>query len=310
MSKIVDLHVHAFPELGWPGALAPVRSQLKSWVKTLGGALHQAQPSFRHLSPDVRRVLDPISLVSTLPSLLLGSSASDLDQTLDEAGVDLAVVIPSLPYASNTWVAGEAVARKKWIAAFLVTDRAERLTEALEQEHLQGRARILKIHAAMDGAGPASPAYREALEWAALKGVPVILHTGCIQSKRVFKGPEMGRLEHFQAWFTEYPKVTFIAAHMGLHEPEDVLKVAEAHANVSVDTSWQPAEMIGEAVRRLGAERVYFASDWPLLGNNIEVGLRRVREAEIAGWLTPAECDLVLGGNALRLLGWDDGART
>jgi predicted TIM-barrel fold metal-dependent hydrolase len=89
---------------------------------------------------------------------------------------------------------------------------------------------------------------------------------------------------------------------MNYHDPLAALDLAEEHANVRVDTSWQPTEIIGEAVRRLGAEKVLFGTDWPLMGQNIAVGLARVRDCVATGMFTQADADLVLGGNAARLL--------
>lgn len=113
-----------------------------------------------------------------------------------------------------------------------------------------------KIHAASDGEGLDSPRYRELLEVAREKNLPVILHAGCIQNRLFYKDPECGRAELFAPWFEGYPEVSFILAHMNFHEPHKAIELAELHSNVFLDNSWQPPEIIGEAVRRVGAERV------------------------------------------------------
>ena len=54
---------------------------------------------------------------------------------------------------------------------------------------------------------------------------------------------------------------------------------------------------VGEAVKRIGAERVVFGSDGPAASPVLE------REKVVIAGLTPEQTALVLGGNASRLLG-------
>ena len=90
---------------------------------------------------------------------------------------------------------------------------------------------------------------------------------------------------------------------MNFHEPSVALDLVEKHPNVFVDTSWQPAEVIGEAVRRVGAERVLFGTDWPFVGNNVNIGLARIRDCIQAGSLTEEQSMLILGVNAAKIFG-------
>jgi predicted TIM-barrel fold metal-dependent hydrolase len=64
--------------------------------------------------------------------------------------------------------------------------------------------------------------------------------------------------------------------------------------------------MIGEAVRRLGPGKVLFGSDWPLVGQNMAVGIARVRDCVDTGTLGRDEAAQVLGLNAARLFGVDE----
>ena len=61
--------------------------------------------------------------------------------------------------------------------------------------------------------------------------------------------------------------------------------------------------MIGEAVRRLGPEKVLFGSDWPLMGNNLTVGLRRIQSSVEGGLISEEDAALIRGANARRLFG-------
>jgi predicted TIM-barrel fold metal-dependent hydrolase len=160
---------------------------------------------------------------------------------------------------------------------------------------------MLKIHASADGDPLGSPRYHALLREADKHGLPVILHTGCIHIPFLYKDPHLSEARNFIPWFRKYPNLKFILAHMNYHDPQVALDLAESYAGVYVDTSWQPTEMIGEAVRRLGPEKVLFGSDWPLMGNNLAVGLRRIQSSLEGGMITREEADLIRGGNAERL---------
>jgi predicted TIM-barrel fold metal-dependent hydrolase len=72
---------------------------------------------------------------------------------------------------------------------------------------------------------------------------------------------------------------------------------AERYGNIVLETSAVPyPDKIGEAVRRLGAERVIFGSDGP--GCNPTLEVEKVR---LAG-LSPEDERRVLAGNIVRLL--------
>ena len=106
----------------------------------------------------------------------------------------------------------------------------------------------------------------------------------------------------FYDYAVAHPATTLIGAHWGGGLPfYSVMPEVRALDNVLVDTaatSLLYAETIYESVARLaGAQRVLFGSDYPLLSQS-----RSRRRIEEAG-LEAGACDLLLGGNAARLLG-------
>jgi predicted TIM-barrel fold metal-dependent hydrolase len=89
---------------------------------------------------------------------------------------------------------------------------------------------------------------------------------------------------------------------MNFNSPQTAIDLAIQFPNVCVDTSWQPAEVIGEAVHRAGARKVLFGTDWPLAGANVAVGRERIGACVSAGFFSEEEAALVLGDNAERIL--------
>jgi predicted TIM-barrel fold metal-dependent hydrolase len=318
MTKTVDFHVHIFSDplekIAQQGAfrslatwLSPekvqnVRRQARSWAKPVTGSLHGVQTILRHFPNVTRKSMDELCGLIPLPGLLVESTPADLIEAMDEAQIDFALAIAHPPYVSNEFVLEACAKNPRLIAAVNIPAGTTRPGIVLK-EYVKKGAKVLKIHAASDGEGPNSPRYRKLIKAASEEGIPVVIHTGCIHSRLFYKDPAYGKAEQFVSWFKEYPETRFILAHMNFHEPGIALDICEEYPNVYVDTSWQPAEMIGEAARRIGAERVLFGTDWPLVGNNMAVGRKRIDESIRIGLLNTEQARLILGENAMKLLG-------
>lgn len=320
MTRVVDFHVHVFEDhLGkWIskvplGSLAEslsfsrsrigqLRKQARAWMKPISGSMHSLQTTLRYLPGSARRSLDELSALVPLPGLLVESTVEDLIEALDEAKVDFALVIAHPPLISNEFILEVCKKFPRLIPVVNIPKNTSKPGNLLKHYAARG-ARALKIHAAADGEGPESPRYRALIRAATEAGMPVIIHTGCLHSHLFYKNPAYGRAECFSTWYENYPQTKFILAHMNFHQPHTALDICEEFPNVLVDTSWQPAEIIGEAVRRIGAEKVLFGTDWPLVGNNISVGRKRIQDCVDTGLLNEEQSRLILGDNALNLLG-------
>ena len=98
-----------------------------------------------------------------------------------------------------------------------------------------------------------------------------------------------------------FPDVTIIMAHLGGARQRGVLDLVDA-PNVVVDTAGSQPEsgLVEYGVKRLGAHRVIYGSDWPIRDYAVQLG--RVLGAR----LQPEEYRLILRDNALRVLGLGD----
>lgn len=95
------------------------------------------------------------------------------------------------------------------------------------------------------------------------------------------------------------PDSTIILGHMGgYYHVDEAIDVAEEFGNIILETSAMPyPDKIREAVARIGVDRVVYGSDGPMSPPALER-----KKVETAG-LTDEQTALVLGGNAMRLLG-------
>ena len=104
-------------------------------------------------------------------------------------------------------------------------------------------------------------------------------------------------------FITSFPDLTVICAHWGGGLPFYALmpEVKEAFKNVYFDTAASPflyhTQIYSQVSRLVGAEKVLFGSDYPLLAQG-----RLIKEIKAAD-LSQKDRDLILGGNARRLLG-------
>jgi predicted TIM-barrel fold metal-dependent hydrolase len=300
--QTIDFHVHVFPfqpDRYFPGQ---TRDVARFWGKPVSKALHSVQPWLRLLPPIGKRIFDELGALIPAPMLLLNSTADDLKEAMQDAHIDRAVIVAHPGIIPNEFVLELAAKSDALIAAVNIAPTEKNPDEKL-REYFDRGAKVLKIHPAADGLGSDSTHYLALLKEAQKLKIPVILHTGCMESRTLYKFPYASDVKNFISWFPQFPDLTFILSHMNYHEPDAAIDCAEKNPNVLLDTSWQPTETIAEAVRRVGAHSVLFASDWPLLGDNMKVAMSRIEAAVKSQMITEEDSFLILGQNADRVLG-------
>lgn len=100
-----------------------------------------------------------------------------------------------------------------------------------------------------------------------------------------------------------FPSLKIVAAHFGgYHVYEEALEHVIG-LDVCLDTSWPPSvaaidpDRVRSVIERHGADKVVFATDWPMADPAAEV--EAIRRLGLSG----EETDAILGGNFARLLG-------
>jgi uncharacterized protein len=100
-----------------------------------------------------------------------------------------------------------------------------------------------------------------------------------------------------------FPNLRLVACHFGGYRILDAAEELLAGVDVVLETSWPPSlatlrpARVRELIRRHGAERVVFGSDWPMTDPGAEV-----RAIDALG-LSDDETKSVLGGTLARVLG-------
>jgi uncharacterized protein len=221
----------------------------------------------------------------------------DTDAPLDDylsraarAGITHTLVWPA--FHSDYTVANEVVAR-------IVRSMPDRLSGVCFVHAARDRGRIrpmadrfIRVHAFR---GIKCHRYdaritREVCEAAQALGVPIIYDA-------------MGEVESVDLFAPQYPEVAFVIPHLGSFADDwkpqrNFIDILARHANVFTDTSGvRRFDLLVEAVRRAGPEKILFGSDGPWLHPGVE--LAKVRELR----MMPRAQALVEHENAARLFG-------
>ena len=234
--------------------------------------------------------------VDHLPALGWSLEAAVCVARLDEAGIEKGVVMtivdaPEVNPAALDLIAEalsefpgrlEAFAR---IHPWYGDEAVALLERAIGELGFKG----LKLHPVTTIAHPAEEDTLRLIRAAAAHDAPTLFHCG--------DEPLTTPLAIARA-AAAVPEATIILGHMGGYfHVDEAIAVAERHPNLVLETSAMPYPVkIREAVERVGAERVLYASDGPACSPRIEV-----EKVRLAG-LDAADERLVLGENAARLL--------
>jgi uncharacterized protein len=219
---------------------------------------------------------------------------------MDEAGIEKAITMSMMdapgagdpsPEAPIEYTA-ELVRKypdRFWGYARIATWYGDRAIRLFEKAILEYGLVGLKLHPATTVDGPASATSAAIIKRAAELKVPVNFHSG---------DDSLSTPYEIELAAKACPDATFILSHMGGYwHVADCIEAAARTPNMYLDTSCMPyPALIRTAVRRLGAERVLFASDGP--GAHPRLEIFKVKRAG----LTEQEESLVFSGNILRIL--------
>jgi predicted TIM-barrel fold metal-dependent hydrolase len=216
---------------------------------------------------------------------------------LDDAGIEMAAVmtyvdLPGVNPNALEYIA-DAVARyPDRLVGFVRLNPNHRdaaldiLARAVDDFAFRG----VKLHPTTTLANPADEPTVELMQACGERGLPVLFHCG---------DDPMTTPQSIAAGAVRAPDTTVVLGHMGGYfHVDEAIDMAERHPNLYLETSAMPYPWkISKAIRRIGAERVLYASDGP--GCNPRLEVQKIRMLGL-----PEEDErLVLGGNAARLLG-------
>jgi predicted TIM-barrel fold metal-dependent hydrolase len=245
--------------------------------------------------PGRLEIIDAHMHIDNIPALGWDMGVELCVNRMDEAGIAAAIVMtitdwPEVNEQSLDLIADACAAHPGRLYGFARIHPwyGQRALEALDGALTRG-FKGLKLHPVTTVAHPASDGSVSLIRRAAERGAPTLFH--CADEP-------MTTPLAIAAAARACPEATIILGHMGGYmHVDEAIEVAERFPNVVLETSAMPyPRKIRDAVDRLGAGRVLYASDGPGCSPRIEV--EKVRLAQLG-----AEAEsLVMGGNVHRIL--------
>lgn len=298
--EVVDLYVNVYPEIPWPKSLQPFKQKLAHWIRPFVKLQQQAQPLFHRIPRSLQSLTDEITIPASLPHLALESDIFDLAREMERNKVSQAAIVPLPPLSSNDFVFYESKRIEGAIPAVFIDPKTMRSAEDLKAFYNRG-ARLFVIDPLLSGVPIAAPYYKPFLSFLNQKKAPLIIHTGAISS-RLFRLPKAGDISEYEDCIADYQDISFLAAHMNFHNPQAAITLAKKYKNLYLLTSWQSTETLMEAIKDLGADKLLFASHWPLLGENMPTQKERLYSLYAEGSLSLEGLSTIFSGNAKKIL--------
>ena len=161
----------------------------------------------------------------------------------------------------------------------------------------------VKLHPLFQNLSLDDPRVHEILAALAQEGMPVVTHVGAGEDEAA---NQRGAPTLLRQLADALPDLTLIACHYGGYHRLDEAEEHVVGSRVTLETSWPPTmaeldpERVVAIIRRHGADRVVYGSDWPMADPAAEMAAIRALP------LTAEEIDGILGDNLARLLGLRD----
>ncbi len=284
---IIDFHTHIFPP----------------WLRERRDEYIKRDPCF--------------SLLYSQPKARI-ATAEELIASMDEAGIDLSVVLNAgwvsheLCVKTNDYIL-DSVSRypKRLVGFCAIQPRAgDAAIAELERCAKAGARGIGELRSDVQGFNLADETTMKPLVDAALKHELIFLTHSSEPVGHEYSGKGSITPDILYSFITAFPNLKLVCAHWGGGLPFYALmpEVAEALANVFFDTAatvflYKP-EIFEQVSRIIGSDKVLFGTDYPLMHQNRVI-------AQIQSSQLPEEDKArILGANAQKLLYRDERSRS
>ncbi len=255
-----------------------------------------------HVFPDEladRAICALVAGINEIYTPVTDAKVTGLLEHMRQSGVDISVIQPVITKQSqfedlNLWARSICSDRLISFGGFYPhTDDYKRDIDFIVSLGLKG----IKFHAEYQDFVIDDPKMLRIYDYALSRGLIILHHAGFNPG---FNGPIRSGPVRFRNIWNAMKGGVIIAAHFGGFSKWDDVERYIVGTGIYLDTSmgfeFYPAEQFLRVVRSHGVEKILFASDSPWSDAGAEIGRLKAQP------LTEAEKDMILGGNAKRIL--------
>jgi len=284
--KIIDIHTH-IGDLLFGRPLVPYESyepytEIPSWTTAYEQSEFDISKMQAVITPELLKYYEGMLALGERGMRILeavqnqernnAATVDNLLRAMKKNGVDYSVVLPIEPYRLTEENIKVCKKHKNILTFASVHPKDPEKMEKLRR-YMKLGCRGLKIHPVIQGIHPSDPSVLELMEEYQKYNLPVLFHTG-ESTYYVTQSEERrayARLQNYEEVISSFPRINFILGHMGQMERETALEMGEKFKNVCMDTTLQPVEGVQDAIKRLGADRVLYASDYPFSVQDVHI---------------------------------------
>lgn len=224
------------------------------------------------------------------------TSVEELLSAMDNLGIRKAVICPADRYIAvlnregNEYILKAVHEHPNRFIGFATVNPwfGRQAVKELKRFHDMG-LRGLKINSFLQGFLLNDELVHPLVETCEKLRMPIYFHTGTPISAMPFQLADLAR---------KFPNVSFIMGHMGYSDFwYDAVPAAKRSENIYLETSHMWVDLIRESVKKVGADRVLFGSDFPK--SELSLELEKVKRYLD---VSDEERGMILGRNLLKLI--------
>ena len=264
-----------------------------------------------------RKILEPFAAFHQLEPTHLGrGTIEDVLTLMQRDGIDYTILANFAPahllQRNNFWTLEMAQQHTQLVPLVsLHPDMDCDLLPHLQRCIVLG-AKGIKIHPSIQEFDPNHPKMQEIYAFCAAHAFPVVFHCGFVSHVYLNNYADLAMLLPV---IDRYRHLPVVLTHMAEGNAADVFRVAAQYPHVTFDTSiaisgklcfkrlhdpcWQEDAFVVDVIRRIGAERIVFGSDYPF-GSPVHDATRFLHMP-----LTDDEKRMIVGANAMKIFSID-----
>ncbi len=216
---------------------------------------------------------------------------------MDNAGIDVACL--NCIFYGDADRGNDLMAEyvRKWPkrfvgVAFVTPNYPDEMGKELERCFSQLGTKFIKIYPHYVRVAHDDPLYFPIYEFANERKLAIMSH-----ARHYFDPPSTSIYDRYEGLVKRFPQINWVMAHAGGGRGEEAVKAVRDFSSVYVETCSSGLRSIEHAVKEGRADRVLFGTDMPLLDASQQIA------KVVVSQITDEEKKMVLGGNAIRLLG-------